>query len=84
LITAGIGESASGHLPDSSQMNPKIWRHLLKKVSSAVNSKNYQGIVITHGTDTLAYSAAVLTFALSFLPIPVVMTAAQSFGIPIY
>ncbi len=35
------------------------------------------GIIITHGTDTLAYTAAALSFALEHVPIPVILVAAQ-------
>ena len=34
----------------------------------------YSGIVITHGTDTMAYTASVLSFMLRGIPIPVVLT----------
>ena len=38
---------------------------------------NYDGIVITHGTDTMAYTTSVLSFMLPGLPIPVVATGSQ-------
>ncbi len=64
-------------LPDSSQIDPKLWVVLIQKLVKALESKKYCGIVVTHGTDTLAYSAAVATFAIGWLPIPIVFTAAQ-------
>ena len=41
------------------------------------NVGKYDGIVITHGTDTMAYTAAVLSVMLRNLPIPVVLTGSQ-------
>ena len=37
----------------------------------------YDGVVITHGTDTMAYTASVLSFMLRGIPIPVVLTGSQ-------
>ena len=39
--------------------------------------KGYEGIIITHGTDTLTYTAAALAFALENLPIPVLLVGSQ-------
>jgi glutamyl-tRNA(Gln) amidotransferase subunit D len=39
--------------------------------------KNVKGIIITHGTDTLAYTSAALSFALEGLSIPVILVASQ-------
>lgn len=51
-----------------------IYRQLKNKESS-----DYKGIVIIHGTDTLAYTASAVAFALGpHLPLPVVFTGAQS------
>jgi len=37
----------------------------------------YDGIVLTHGTDTMAYTASALSFMLENLPIPVIVTGSQ-------
>ncbi|MFH1588238.1 MAG: Glu-tRNA(Gln) amidotransferase subunit GatD [Candidatus Diapherotrites archaeon] len=49
------------------------------KISKAVfdESKNYSGIIIGHGTDTLAYTSAALSFALQGLNIPVLIVGSQ-------
>ena len=41
------------------------------------NYKEYDGIVITHGTDTMAYTAAALTYLLENLGKPVIITGSQ-------
>ena len=49
---------------------------LARECEKEIN-KGAQGIIITHGTDTLHYSAAALAFALGELPVPVVLVGAQ-------
>ena len=60
----------------SEQMNPKNWKNMAKKVIDKISDGN-QGIVIGHGTDTMAYTSAALSFALVNCPIPVILTGAQ-------
>jgi len=61
---------------DSSQMVPQeIWPKLAETIQT--NLALYRGIVITHGTDTLAYTAAAMTFLLKHLKRPVILTGAQ-------
>jgi len=60
----------------SENMTPRHWSLLAKRVGEAV-TEGYDGIVITHGTDTLHYTAAALTFALEGLPLPVVVVGSQ-------
>ncbi len=60
----------------SENMEPSHWSKLAKRVAVAV-AEGFAGVVITHGTDTLGYTAAALSFALVGVPIPVVLTAAQ-------
>ncbi|HLC55486.1 MAG TPA: Glu-tRNA(Gln) amidotransferase subunit GatD [Candidatus Nanoarchaeia archaeon] len=51
--------------------------NLLAKEIEREAKKGIQGIIITHGTDTLHYTAAALTFMLHHLPIPVILVGAQ-------
>ncbi len=60
---------------DSSNIQPEEWRIIARHIAENVNS--YDGIVVTHGTDTMAYTASVLSFMLRNLPIPVVLTGSQ-------
>ena len=60
----------------SEQMNPEDWKNMAEKVIEKIRDKN-QGIVIGHGTDTMAYTSAALSFALVNCPIPVILTGAQ-------
>lgn len=60
---------------DSSEMQVADWITLARACHRA--RKEYDGIVITHGTDTMCYTAAGLSFMLSNLDIPIVMTGAQ-------
>ena len=51
----------------------------IRKISSFVNEniKKYDGVIITHGTDTMAYTAALLCVMLENTPIPVILTGSQ-------
>ncbi|MGR3812365.1 asparaginase [Jiulongibacter sp. NS-SX5] len=60
---------------DSSDMNPEIWVELARLVHS--NYDIYDGFVILHGTDTMAFSASALSFLLENLGKPVIFTGAQ-------
>jgi L-asparaginase len=60
---------------DSTNMNHTVW----DKIGQAINDNydSYDGFVITHGTDTLAYTASALSFSLGDLGKPVCITGAQ-------
>ena len=60
----------------SEQMNPEDWKNMAEKVIEKIKDEN-QGIIIGHGTDTMAYTSAALSFALVNCPIPVIITGAQ-------
>ena len=60
---------------DSSDMEPEIWRKLVKIISD--NYDKYTGFVILHGTDTMAYTASALSFMLEGLDKPVILTGSQ-------
>lgn len=60
---------------DSSNIQPEEWRLIARSVYEA--REDYDGIVISHGTDTMAYTASVLSFMVHNIPIPVVLTGAQ-------
>lgn len=60
---------------DSSNLSPDNWIMMLDTIEK--NYDNYDGFVITHGTDTMAYSASMLSCAIENLNKPVVLTGSQ-------
>lgn len=60
---------------DSSDMNVIRWQQLAQMIADAYH--DYDGFVILHGSDTMAFTASVLSFMLSNLQKPVVLTGSQ-------
>ena len=60
---------------DSSDMGPWGWKKLVKIIRE--HYEKYDGFVILHGTDTMAYSASALSFMLENLDKPVILTGSQ-------
>ena len=60
---------------DSSDMEPEAWRKLVKIICD--NYDRFNGFVILHGTDTMAYTASALSFMLEGLDKPVILTGSQ-------
>jgi len=60
---------------DSSNMQPEDWVTIARAVKDAL--PDFDGVVISHGTDTMAYTASALTYMLTYLKKPVVLTGAQ-------
>ena len=60
---------------DSSDMSPRLWTELVQIVAD--NYDAYDGFVILHGTDTMAYTASALSFMLENLSKPVILTGSQ-------
>ena len=60
---------------DSSDMTPRLWSHLVRIIAD--NYERYDGFVILHGTDTMAYTASALSFMLENLTKPVILTGSQ-------
>jgi glutamyl-tRNA(Gln) amidotransferase subunit D len=52
------------------------WTEIAKKVAEEI-SEGASGVVIAHGTDTMGFTAAALSFALQNLPVPVIIVGAQ-------
>jgi L-asparaginase len=61
---------------DSSDVGPEQWSDLVRAVADHARARA-GGVVILHGTDTMAFTAAALAFALEGLDRPVVLTGAQ-------
>lgn len=60
---------------DSSDIGPTHWEHLAEVLHDRMPV--YDGFVVLHGTDTMAYTACALSYTLRNLPKPVVLTGAQ-------
>lgn len=60
---------------DSSDVNRSHWKHLAEQIDTEYDS--YDGFVILHGTDTMAYTASALSFALQNITKPVILTGSQ-------
>ena len=60
---------------DSSNIQPQQWKHIAHRIYE--NRNGYDGIVVSHGTDTMAYSASAVTFMLPGINLPVVFTGSQ-------
>ncbi|MDE7125862.1 MAG: type I asparaginase, partial [Muribaculaceae bacterium] len=60
---------------DSSDMNPDYWCQIAATISD--NYHDYDGFVVRHGTDTMAYTASALSFMLENLAKPVIITGSQ-------
>jgi glutamyl-tRNA(Gln) amidotransferase subunit D len=60
----------------SENMRPEIWTHLAERVADHLNEGSV-GCIIPHGTDTMGFSAAALSFALDNLTGPVVLVGSQ-------
>ena len=60
---------------DSSNMSPKHWADMARAIEE--NYDAYDGFVVLHGTDTMAYTASALSFMLENLHKPVIITGSQ-------
>ena len=60
---------------DSSDMGPEGWKDIATAI--AENYEDYDGFVVLHGTDTMAYTASALSFMLGNLHKPVIITGSQ-------
>ena len=60
---------------DSSDMSPRLWTELAHIIADHYDE--YDGFVVLHGTDTMAYTASALSFMLENLTKPVILTGSQ-------
>lgn len=63
------------HPIDSSDMEPKNWVEIARKIAD--NYERFDGFVVLHGTDTMAYTASALSFMLENIAKPVILTGSQ-------
>lgn len=62
-------------LIDSSDVEPSLWKALAELIDERYDE--YDGFVILHGTDTMAYSASALSFMIDGLTKPIIFTGSQ-------
>ncbi|MCW4008239.1 MAG: Glu-tRNA(Gln) amidotransferase subunit GatD [Candidatus Bathyarchaeota archaeon] len=60
----------------SENLTQQHWSQLAQRVAEHI-ARGVDGVVVAHGTDTMAYTAAALSFALQNLPVPVILVGAQ-------
>ena len=60
---------------DSANIMPDDWVNIAKRIAECV--KDYNGFIVIHGTDTLAYTSSMLSFMLQNIQVPVVITGSQ-------
>lgn len=60
---------------DSSNMNPAVWIKIARTVER--NYNRFDGFVILHGTDTMAYTASALSYMFENLDKPIILTGSQ-------
>ena len=60
---------------DSSDMNPKLWAQIVRIIADQY--EQYDGFVVLHGTDTMAFTASALSYMLENLTKPVILTGSQ-------
>ncbi len=60
----------------SENITPEQWSRTATQIASKIEG-GAQGVVVAHGTDTMGYTAAALSFALQDLPVPVILVGSQ-------
>lgn len=72
---ANITFKSCEKLIDSTNIKPKNWINIAKEIEKVYSE--YDGFIILHGTDTLAYTASMLSFMFENLSKPIVLTGSQ-------
>jgi L-asparaginase len=77
LYKSGLNIKAISFDPvrDSSNIDPSMWVQMAETIEA--NYNDFDGFVVLHGTDTMAYSASALSFMLENLAKPVIFTGSQ-------
>ncbi len=60
---------------DSSELHPQHWIELAQTIELA--AETCDGVVVLHGTDTMAFTASALSYTLSHLSLPIILTGSQ-------
>lgn len=70
-----IDTDSFDHPIDSSNMHPQHWRRIVQRIADGYDE--YDGFVVLHGSDTMAYTSSALSFMLENLAKPVILTGSQ-------
>lgn len=74
-INAEISVQTLGSPIDSSNMDPSVWKDIVMMIKN--NYETHDGFVVLHGSDTMAYTASALSYALAGIKKPVILTGSQ-------
>lgn len=61
----------------SENMRPEYWEVIAERIYRYMVDESYSGVVVTHGTDTMGYTASAIAFAIRDMPKPVVFVGSQ-------
>jgi glutamyl-tRNA(Gln) amidotransferase subunit D len=61
----------------SEDMEPDHWTALAREIHKEIAENGCDGVIITHGTDTMHYTAAAMAFMIQNLPVPVLLVGSQ-------
>ncbi len=61
----------------SENMRPEYWEIIAEKIYDVMKKNVYRGIVVTHGTDTMSFTASAMAFAIQSKNIPIVFVGSQ-------
>jgi L-asparaginase len=75
LLPIQLEVNTVAHPVDSSEMQPEGWIDLVERIEA--NYDAFDGFVILHGTDTMAYTASALSFMIQGLKKPIIITGSQ-------
>lgn len=75
MLKTGIDTYQFTQPIDSSDMSPRLWSQLVRIIADRYDK--YDGFVVLHGTDTMAYTASALSFMFENLTKPVILTGSQ-------
>lgn len=75
MLPVNISSVSFDPMIDSSDVDPSFWIKIAQTISDHYDQ--YDGFVVLHGTDTMAYSASAVSFMLENLAKPVVFTGSQ-------
>ena len=64
---------------DSTNIGPSHWLSIARAIEARY--RDYDGFVVTHGTDTMAYTAAALSYLIQRSPKPIVLTGSRQIQI---